>query len=134
MTQMLDCLVSYFGSDENERPTLRRYLCYHILAGPGPTDGAGVAVVTTLAIYDENERCSSCQKLHAVETGGPEAAIAAAVRYLDAYHQQDHVRKVHSDLRGLWDDQAAEAARSGHTPLRTYRGHATSALHSSPSP
>jgi hypothetical protein len=89
MTRMLDCLVSYFGIDENDRPTYRRYFCYQVVAGPGPTDEAGIAVVTTLAVHDETERCTSCQKLHAVETGGPEAAIAAAVRYLDSYHERD---------------------------------------------
>jgi hypothetical protein len=99
MTRMLDCLVSYFGIDENDRPTYRRYFCYQVVAGPGPTDEAGIAVVTTLAVHDETERCTSCQKLHAVETGGPEAAIAAAVRYLDSYHERDRLRKVQSDIR-----------------------------------
>jgi hypothetical protein len=99
MTQMLGCLVSYFGLDENDRASVKRYFCYHILAGPGPTDGEGVAVVMTLAVYDESQRCTSCQKFHAVETGGPKAAVAAAVHYLDAYHQEDHVRKVQSDAQ-----------------------------------
>ena len=34
MTEMLDCLVSYIGLDENERPTYQRYFCYHIVAAP----------------------------------------------------------------------------------------------------
>jgi hypothetical protein len=101
MTRMLDCLVSYFGLDEDERPAYRRYFCYHVLAGPGPTATAGVAITATLAVHDDRESCTSCQNFHAVQTGGPEAALAAAVRYLDAYHQQDHLRKVQSDIRGL---------------------------------
>jgi hypothetical protein len=101
MTQILDCLVSYFGLEENERPGYRRYFCYHVVAGPGPRAGGGVASITTLALHDEAERCTSCQHFHAVETGGPAAAIAAAIRYLDAFHAQEHLRKVQSAIRGL---------------------------------
>jgi len=110
MTAMLDCLVSYFGLDENERPGYRRYFCYHILGGSGPTVGTGVAVIRTLALHSESERCTSCQHFHTVETGGPEAAVAAAVRYLDAYHGEEHVRKVQSDLRTLEGDRGTQAA------------------------
>lgn len=105
MTRMLDCLVSYFGLDENDRAGFRRYYCYHISAGPGPTTGAGVAAVTTLAIHDETQRCTSCKNFHMVMAGGPAAALAAAVRYLDAYHEHNHLRKVQSDIRGLQSDQ-----------------------------
>ena len=35
MTRMLDCLVNYFGLDEDEQPGYRRYFCYHVIAGPG---------------------------------------------------------------------------------------------------
>jgi hypothetical protein len=45
---MLDCLVNYFGLDENDRPGLRRYFSYHILAGPGPTSESGVAWIVDL--------------------------------------------------------------------------------------
>jgi hypothetical protein len=117
MTEMLECLVSYFGIDENDKPTYGRYFCYQLVAGPGPADGAGVAVVTTLAVHDEAERCTSCQKFHAVEAGGAEAAIAAAVRYLDSYHEQDHVLKVQSDIRGL-----SETEKQG--PGETAKEHA----------
>ena len=101
MRQLLDCMVNYFGLDEDERPGYQRYFCYHVLAGPGPTAEAGVALITTLSLHDETQRCVSCQHFHAVETGGPVAAITAALRYLDAYHAQDHVRKVRSACRGL---------------------------------
>jgi hypothetical protein len=109
MKRILDCLVNYFGLDEDERPTYRRYFCYHIVAGPGPMAGAGVASITTLAIYDENERCTSCQNFHAAGTGGAPAAIAKAIRYLDAYHGQDRLRRVQSEIRGLGGDPPAEA-------------------------
>jgi hypothetical protein len=121
MTQMLDCLVSYFGLDGDERPGYRRYFCYHIVAGPGPTLGAGVAAVTTVAVYDEAQRCTYCQKFHTAEAGGPAAALAAAVRYLDAFHRPDHVTKVQSEVRGLAGEQARDAVRSPDTRFRAAR-------------
>jgi hypothetical protein len=124
MTQIVDCVVNYFGLDENDRPGYRRYFCYHILAGPGPTNGAGVAWVETLAIHDESERCTWCQNMHTVEAGGPAAALAAAVRYLDTYHQQDRVWKVQSDIRGLPGDPATDALLSpvARFPVSAGRG------------
>jgi hypothetical protein len=116
MTPVLDCLVNYFGLDENERPGFRRYFCYHILAGPGPTAGSGVAWITTLAVYDERQRCTYCQNVHKAETGGPAAAIAGAVRYLDSYHETHHLRKVQSAIRGLNGDRLAAAAPNRATP------------------
>jgi hypothetical protein len=121
MKQLIDCLVSYFGLDEDERPTYRRYFCYHVVAGPGPTAGSGVASITTLAVHDHNERCAYCRNFHAVEAGGPAAALAAAILYLDAYHQRDHVRKVQSDIRGLPGGQATDAVRPPETRFRAGR-------------
>ena len=112
MTRMLDCLLSYFGLDEDERAGVRRYFCYHIIAGPGPTTGAGVASIATLALHDETQRCTYCQNFHTVEAGGPAAALAAAVHYLDAYHELDHVRKVTSDIRDLQADASTDAIGS----------------------
>jgi hypothetical protein len=96
---MLDCLVNYFGLSEDGGGVPRRYFCYHLLAGPGPTEEAGVAFVATLAVHNESERCTSCQTVHAVQTGGPAAALAKAVRYLDAYHEGDRLWKVQSEVR-----------------------------------
>jgi hypothetical protein len=106
VTQILDCLVSYFGLDEDGRAGSRRYFCYHILAGPGPTAGAGVAVIATLAVHDEAERCTYCQNFHQVEAGGSHEALAVAVRYLDAHHEHDHLRKVQSDIRDIRSDRS----------------------------
>ena len=108
MKRILDCLVSYFGVDGDERPTYRRYFHYHIAAGPGPTKGSGVASITTLAIHDNGERCNSCPNFHVADTGGPAAALAKAVRYLDAYHAEDRLRKVQSQIRGLGADAIPE--------------------------
>jgi hypothetical protein len=104
-------MVSYFGLDEEERPTYQRYFCYHIVAGPGPTAGAAVASIMTLSVHDRAERCTYCRNFHTVEAGGPAAALAAAVRYLDAYHERDHVRKVQSDIRDLTGGQPTDAVR-----------------------
>ncbi len=96
--RMSDCLVSYFGLDENERPGYRRYFCYHVLAGPGPSNGAGIASINILAVRDGYEPWTLSQHFHTVETGGPAAAIAAAVHYLDTLHCCDHVQKIQSEI------------------------------------
>ncbi len=109
MTQMLDCLVSYFGLDENQRAGYRRYFCYQIVAGPGPAAGSGVAVITTLAVSEGEQRCDSCQSVHLAELGGPAVALAAAVRYLDRFHENDHLLKVLSGVRSGWGEHAMDA-------------------------
>jgi hypothetical protein len=101
MNRILDCLVSYFGLDDHEQPSYGRYFSYHVLAGPGPTEGAGVATITTLAVSDETERCRSCRNWHTVDSGGPEAAVGAALHYLDVFHGEDHVHRAQSEIRGL---------------------------------
>ena len=95
---MLNCLVSYFGLDESERPGYQRYFCYHVLAGPGPTANAGIASIRTLATREEYEPLTVYQPFHTVESGGPAAAIDAAVHYLDGLHCCDHVRKIQSEV------------------------------------
>jgi hypothetical protein len=99
MKRLLDCMVSYYGLDEKQQPGFRRYFVYHILAGPGPAAGTGVALIATLAVHDRSERCDTCEHFHTAATGGPAAALEAAVRYLDAYHREDGLRKVESDVR-----------------------------------
>jgi hypothetical protein len=126
MKRMLDCLVNYFGLDEDERPTYRRYFSYHVVAGPGPTAGSGVAFITTLAVHDEAERCTYCPRVHTVKAGGPAAALAEAVRYLDAHHERDHLRRVQSDIRGLESDPSAGAVAP---PEMSWRGGAPGAGH-----
>jgi hypothetical protein len=121
MTHLLDCMVSYFGLDDTERPNYRRYVCYHIFAGPGPTVGTGVAAITTLAVHNEDPQWTSCQQLHSVKAGGAAAALAAAVRYLDAYHQTDHLQKVQSDIRGFDAGPSAKAPPMPETPFRKAR-------------
>jgi hypothetical protein len=111
MRQIVDCLVNYFGPNNREGIPVR-YFFYHILGGPGPTAEGGVAHITTLAVSEERERCTTCQKVHAVQTGGPEAAIAKAVRYLDAYHEGELLRKVQRPLRGLNSEPSATPSSS----------------------
>lgn len=115
---LLDCMVSYFGLDENENPGVRRYFCYLIFAGPGPSAGSGVAVIRTLAAHSDAERCDTCEQFHAVRSGGPRAALARAILYLDAYHHGDHLKKVQSDVRSGDNEHAARSA----PVLRTSRG------------
>jgi hypothetical protein len=101
MAEMLDCLVTYFSEDTNAEGMPRRYLSYHVVAGPGPIPEGGVASITPLAAYDENQICESCERVIAVNTGGPAAAIKEALIYMDAYHEGDRLRKVQSELRSF---------------------------------
>jgi hypothetical protein len=99
MAEILDCLVSYFSQDSNDEGVPRRYLCYHVVAGPGPTPEGGVASITPLAAYDENTICSTCERVFAVKAGGPAAALEEALVYMDAYHEGDRLRKAQSEVR-----------------------------------
>ena len=99
MAEMLDCLVSYFSEDANAEGLPRRYLSYYVVAGPGPSPDGGVASITPLAAYDENEICNTCERVFAVKAGGPAAAIEEALLYMDAYHEGDRLRKVQSEIR-----------------------------------
>ena len=101
MTEMLDCLVSYFSENCNAEGMPRRYLAYHVVASPGPTPDGGVASITPLAAYDENEICNTCERVFAVKAGGPAAAIAEALLYMDAYHEGDRLRMVRSEVRSV---------------------------------
>ena len=97
---MLERLVTYFGLDEDGEPTSRRFLSYKIIAGPGPSEDSGLASIITVALSNPSERCGYCQNFHTAEKGGAIAAMAAAIRYLDAYHGGDRLRKIESDVRG----------------------------------
>jgi hypothetical protein len=94
MAEMLDTLVSVFSEDANAEDMPRRYLCDHIVAGPGPSLVGGVASITPLAAYDEIVICDTCERVFAVQTGGPAAAMETALLYMDAYHEGDRLRKV----------------------------------------
>ena len=99
MAEMLDCLVSYFSEDTNAEGMPHRYLSYHLVAGPGPNPEGGIASITPLAAYDENVICETCERVFAVKTGGPAAAMEEALVYVDAYHEGDRLRKVQSEIR-----------------------------------
>jgi hypothetical protein len=61
----------------------------------------GVASITPLAAYDENEICDTCERVFAAKAGGPAAAIEEALLYVDAYHEGSSLRRVHSEIRRL---------------------------------
>jgi len=42
---------------------------------------------------------STCKRVFAVTEGGPAAAIAEALLYMDAYHEGDRLRKIQSGIR-----------------------------------
>jgi len=115
--EIVDCLANYFGfNDDGE---LNRHFCYHVIGGPGPTPGGGVASVVLLSVYDEAERCLGCRAVHVAPTGGPAAAVEMALSYLDAYHGQDRLLKVRTGLRDLsGGDEAARSPAPGAEPAR----------------
>jgi hypothetical protein len=104
MSQMMDCLVSYFGIGEDGRSMPGRFFFYQIIGGAGPTEHSGVASIITLAVHDRNEQCTWCQNVHVVDKGGQAAAIAKAIRYLNVHHQGDRLRKVQSAIRHIPED------------------------------
>ena len=101
MAEMLDCLVNYFSANTNAEGMPRRYLSYHVIAGPGPSPEGGVASITPLAAYDENSICATCERVFAVKAGGPAAAMEEALVYMDAYHEGDRLRKIQSEIRSI---------------------------------
>jgi hypothetical protein len=101
MADMLECFVNFFSEDTNDEGMPRRYLAYHIIAGPGPTPDAGIASITPLAAYYEVEICAACERVFAVKAGGPAAALAEALLYMGSYHEADGLRKVQSEIHKL---------------------------------
>jgi hypothetical protein len=101
MAEILECLVSYFSEDSNDEGMPRRYLAYRVVSGPGPIPEGGVASITPLASYDENEICRTCERVFAVKSGGPAAALKEALVYMDAYHESDSLLKVQSEIRSV---------------------------------
>jgi hypothetical protein len=101
MAEMLECLVSYFSPEADAEGMPRRYLAYRIIASPGPSPEGGVASITPLAAYDENEICDTCERVFAVKTGGPAAAMEEALVYMEAYHEGSGLRRVRSEIHSL---------------------------------
>lgn len=100
MAEMLDCLVNYFSGDTSEDGLPRLYVCYQIISGPGTTEGGGLASISILSA-NHSGIWESSQRLHAVKEGGPEAALAKALRYVDAFHDDNYVRKVQTETRSI---------------------------------
>jgi hypothetical protein len=99
MAELLDCMVNYFGSDGDCDGVPRRYYCYHVVAGPGPDEGTGVATISTLAVHEGDRPCDYCQNCFFARAGGPKAALARALLSLDAYHDGHRLGKVVSQVR-----------------------------------
>jgi len=71
-------------------------------------------MISPLAASDRGGWCVTCEGLHFVEAGGPEAAVAKALRHLDAYHEEDRLRKVQTPF-----PRFAEWAAKAPTPELT---------------
>jgi hypothetical protein len=101
MAELMDCMVNYFSFNDNSNSKGEpyRYYCYLVVAGPGPIDEAGVATISTLAVHEGDKPCDYCQNSFFAPRGGPEAAMAQALLYLDEYHDGQRLRKVMSQFR-----------------------------------
>jgi hypothetical protein len=97
MAEMLDCLVSYYSAKAHRGGMPLQYLCYRIVGGPGSTPEGGVAAITLLAA--KNPNAELYHFLHAVQEGGPRAAVAAALNYLDAVHHKSDLTRVQTEVR-----------------------------------
>jgi hypothetical protein len=97
MAEMLDCLVSYYSATAHKDGMPLQYLCYRIIAGPGPTTDGGVAVITLLGAKNPGES-DLYHHLHAVQVGGPRAALTAALNYLDVVHQKDDLARAQTEI------------------------------------
>jgi hypothetical protein len=95
---MLDCLVSYFSAKAHRDGMPLQFLCYRVVGGPGPTAAGGVAVITLIGAKNPGES-DLYHYLHAVQEGGPRAAVTAALNYLDAVHQKDDLARAQTEVR-----------------------------------
>ena len=68
-------MVSYFSSNGNGDGSPRRYYCYLVVAGPGPTAGSGVATITTLAVHGGDTPCGYCPNFFFARSGGPQEVL-----------------------------------------------------------
>jgi hypothetical protein len=112
MGEVMDCMVNYFGHIGDGEGMPRRYYCYLVVAGPGPTETAGVATISTLAVHEGESPCDYCQSCFYAETGGPEAALVQALLYLNAYHDGHHLRRVISQVRRTPAQDLSEQRRN----------------------
>ena len=71
MAEMIDCMVNYFGGNGESEGVPRRYYCYLVVAGPGPTDEAGVATISTLAVHEGDRPCDYCTNWFFAPSGFP---------------------------------------------------------------
>jgi hypothetical protein len=98
MAEMLECLVSYCSATAHRDGMPLQYLCYRIVSGPAPTPAGGVAVITLLGAKNPGES-DLYHCLHAVQVGGPRAALMAALNYLDAVHCKDELARAQTEIR-----------------------------------
>jgi rhodanese-related sulfurtransferase len=98
MAEILDCLVTYMSAKAHADGMPSKYICYHVVSGPGPVEGSGVASIGVVATTDASERHID-HLIHAAITGGPRAAIDLALHYVEAEHQGDSLERLQTEIR-----------------------------------
>ena len=96
--EMLDCLVSYYSATAHCDGMPMQYVCYQVVSGPGPTAAGGVAVITVVGAKNARDG-NLYHHLHAVQVGGPDAALKAALKYLDAIQHKDDLARAQTEVR-----------------------------------
>jgi hypothetical protein len=100
MAEMMDCLVNYFSIHADAEGIPYRFFSYHVVGGPGPTEDEGVATITALSAYKDDEKCEACESyFFTAKTGGPAAAINKALEFLEGYHAGERLRSVRTEIR-----------------------------------
>lgn len=78
--------LTYYGKEESLQGKPRLLDHYLVVAKPGPEPGSGAATITSLS--ERRAGGAAQEPFHTViaQSGGPEAALAKAEKYLDARH------------------------------------------------
>jgi hypothetical protein len=78
--------VTYNESEKDEYGQPKVWYHYLIVAKPGPQPGSGVASIIPLSKARADGIAEGPSDVASVSRGGPDAALAKAVEYLDGHH------------------------------------------------
>jgi hypothetical protein len=78
--------VTYNESEKDEYGMPRVWYHYLIVAKPGPQPGSGIASILSLSKARATGIAQGPSNVVSVPRGGPDAALAKAVEYLDSQH------------------------------------------------
>jgi len=82
----LHCTMTYHGTTLDKNGMPEPWFHYLVVASPGPKNGSGVAAIVSLS--NARAKRIAQNEAHTVlaESGGPQAALTKAERFLDEEH------------------------------------------------